>query len=66
MIVAKLSNGREIRAEMILVSIGRSMNSENLGLNDVGVATGKRGEIIVNDRMETTVPGIYAVRRCYR
>jgi dihydrolipoamide dehydrogenase len=61
MMVAKLSNGQEIKTEMILVSIGRSMNSENLGLDGVGVATGKRGEIIVNEKMETNVPGIYAI-----
>jgi dihydrolipoamide dehydrogenase len=46
---------------MILVSIGRTMNSEDLGLGDVGVAVGRRGEIAVNDTMETSVPGIYAV-----
>ncbi len=61
MVIAKLSNGQEIHAEMILVSIGRSMNSGNLGLDSVGVATGKRGEITVDDRMETNIPGIYAV-----
>jgi dihydrolipoamide dehydrogenase len=61
MIVVTLSNGRELGAEMVLVSIGRSMNSGNLGLENVGVATGKRGEIVVDDRMETNVPGIYAV-----
>ena len=61
MLIAKLSNGQEIRTETILVSIGRSMNSGHLGLNEVGVEKGKRGEIIVNDKMETTVPGIYAV-----
>lgn len=59
--VAKLSNGREVRAEMILVSIGRSMNSGGLRLDDVGVVVGKRGEIVVNDNMETSVPGIYAI-----
>ncbi|MGE5172275.1 MAG: dihydrolipoyl dehydrogenase [Betaproteobacteria bacterium] len=61
LIVASLSNGQQVSTEMILVSIGRSMNSENLGLDSVGVSTGKRGEIIVNDAMETTVPGIYAI-----
>ena len=61
MIVAKLSNGQEIRAERILVCIGRSMNSEDIGLEAVGVNTGKCGEIVVNERMETNVPGIYAV-----
>jgi len=61
MMVAKLSNKTEVRTERILVSIGRSMNSENLGLDDVGVVIGRRGEITVNEKMETNVPGIYAV-----
>jgi dihydrolipoamide dehydrogenase len=61
MLVAKLSNGTEVRTERILVSIGRSMNSENLGLESVGVAIGKRGEITVNEKMETSVPGVYAI-----
>ncbi len=61
MMVATLSNGQQIRTEMILVSIGRSMNSEGLGLESVGVKTGKRSEIIVDDKMETSVPGIFAV-----
>jgi dihydrolipoamide dehydrogenase len=61
MMVARLSNKTEVRTERILVSIGRSMNSENLGLENVGVATGRRGEVQVNERMETNVPGIYAV-----
>jgi dihydrolipoamide dehydrogenase len=61
MMVAKLSNGTEVRTERILVSIGRSMNSENLGLDNVGVVIGKRGEIMVNEKMETSVPGIYAI-----
>jgi dihydrolipoamide dehydrogenase len=61
MMVAKLSNNTEVRIERILVSIGRSMNSENLGLDNVGVVIGKRGEITVNEKMETNVPGIYAI-----
>jgi dihydrolipoamide dehydrogenase len=61
MMVAKLSNKTEVRAERILVSIGRSMNSENIGLDNVGVVIGRRGEITVNEKMETNAPGIYAV-----
>ncbi len=61
LLAASLSNGQQVSTEMILVSIGRSLNSENLGLDIVGVSTGRRGEIIVNDAMETTVPGIYAI-----
>jgi len=58
---ASLSNGKQVKTEMILVSIGRSMNSENLGLEELGISIGKRGEIIVNEKMETTVPGVYAI-----
>jgi dihydrolipoamide dehydrogenase len=61
MIATRLSDGREIRTDQILVSIGRSMNSEQIGLEAVGVNRGGRGEIIVNERMETNVPGIYAI-----
>ena len=58
---AKLSNGETLEAEKLLVSIGRSLNSANLGLDDVGVELGKRGEIVVNDHLESSVPGIYAI-----
>jgi len=58
---ASLSNGREVKADCVLVSIGRSLNTENLRLEDAGLAAGKRGEIPVNEKMETNIPGIYAV-----
>jgi dihydrolipoamide dehydrogenase len=61
MMVATLSGGEQVKAAMVLVSIGRSMNSENMGLEAVGVSKGRRGEIIVNEKMETSVPGIYAI-----
>lgn len=58
---AKLSNGEILEADKLLVSIGRSLNSANLGLDDIGVELGQRGEIVVNDRMETSVSGVYAI-----
>jgi dihydrolipoamide dehydrogenase len=61
MMTALLSSGQEIKAEAILVSIGRHMNSEDLGLEAAGVKTGNRGEIIVNEKMETNREGIYAI-----
>lgn len=61
MLVSSLSSGQQVKSEMILVSTGRSLNSENLGLDEVGVATGKRGEILVNDMMETSIAGVYAI-----
>jgi len=58
---AFLSDGKELVAEKMLVAIGRTFNSDNMGLESVGVHKGGRGEIIVNNKMETNVPGIYAV-----
>jgi len=60
-VTAVLSNGQEVRAAKALVSIGRALNTEGLRLEDAGLAAGKRGEIPVNERMETAVPGIYAI-----
>lgn len=56
-----LSNNEEIVTDKILVSIGRSFNSENIGLQELGIKTGKKGEILVNERMQTNIPNIYAV-----
>jgi dihydrolipoamide dehydrogenase len=61
MISTILSTGQDIKTDQVLVSIGRTLNSEDLGLENAGVKTGERGEIIVNDKMETSVRGIYAI-----
>jgi dihydrolipoyl dehydrogenase len=60
-VVATLSDGRRLEAERLLVSVGRKMNTEGLGLEEAGVGVGKQGEIVVNERMETGAPGIYAI-----
>jgi dihydrolipoamide dehydrogenase len=59
--VAALESGKELAADQVLVSIGRSFNTEGLNLEKMGIETGDRGEIQVNERMETNVPGIYAI-----
>jgi len=60
-VTATLSDGNELKAEKMLVAVGRSLNSREIGLEDVGVKTGKRGEITVDERMQTSVNGIYAI-----
>ena len=59
-VTATLASGEQIQAEKMLVSIGRQFNSEGVGLQQVGVRT-ENGKIVVNERMETNIPGIYAV-----
>ena len=50
---------QKLTAELVLVAVGRKPNLEGLGLEGVGIKT-ERGSITVNDRMETSIPGIYA------
>jgi mercuric reductase len=58
------TNAGDLRCDRLLVSTGRHANSDQLNLDAVGVTTNKNGEIIVNERMETNVPGIYAAGDC--
>lgn len=58
---ALLSDRKEIFAEKVLVSIGRALNSDGIGLETIGINKGIRSEIIVNEKMETNVAGIYAI-----
>lgn len=61
---AKGGNAEEIKADVVLVSIGRRPYTDGLGLEELGVARDNRGVIQVNQSFETTVPGIYAIGDC--
>jgi dihydrolipoamide dehydrogenase len=62
-LTVELQDGKTatIDTDKILLSIGRRPNSENLGLDAVGVALDKRGYVIADDRLRTNVGGIYAI-----
>src|ERR1041384_2966521 len=60
-ITAHLKEGTQVVAEKLLISVGRGLNSRGIGLEQVGVQTGRREEILVDERMETSVPWIYAI-----
>jgi len=57
----RLEIGEILETDAILVSVGRGFYTKGIGLEDVGIQLGTRGEIHVNDRMETSVPGVYAI-----
>lgn len=57
----QLSDGKTIEVEKVLVSIGRAVNSQNIGLEENGIDTGQRGEIKVDRKMQTNIDGIYAI-----
>ncbi len=56
-----LSNGKKEIAEKVLISVGRSLNSNNIGLEKIGINIGSNGEIIVNRKMETNIQNVYAI-----
>lgn len=51
----------EIRSSHVLIATGRKAATEGLCLEKAGVETGKRGEITVNEKLETSKPHIYAL-----
>ncbi len=56
----QISSGTSLEAERVLIATGRSLTSNGIGLEAVGVQV-ERGAIQVNERMQTSVPGIYAI-----
>jgi dihydrolipoamide dehydrogenase len=58
---ARLSNGETFPADVALVSVGRMLNTSNIGLDKAGVIVNANGLIPVDEHMETNVPGIYAI-----
>ena len=57
---AVLESGKKLTADHVLVAVGRRPRTENLALEQAGVKLGKKG-IEVNDYLETSIPGIFAI-----
>ncbi|WP_238367010.1 glutathione-disulfide reductase [Mesobacterium pallidum] len=60
-IKVKATNGTEQVFDEVMFATGRSPNTTGLGLEEVGVKTGRRGEIVVDDYSQTSVPSVYAI-----
>ena len=62
-VYATLEDGKEgtFEAEKVLVTVGRRPNSDGIGLETTGVQTDSHGFIQVNKKMQTNVPGVYAI-----
>jgi dihydrolipoamide dehydrogenase len=57
----ELAEGGPVKADRVLVAVGRKPNTEGLGLEDVGVKVNDRGQIPVDKHFKTSVDGIYAI-----
>jgi dihydrolipoamide dehydrogenase len=53
--------GGEVRAERLLVAVGRGPNSRDIGLDRAGVTVDERGVVTVDEWMRTSAPGVWAI-----
>jgi len=58
-VVVSLENGETFDAELLLVAVGRGPNATGFGYEENGIKM-DRGYVLTNDRLETSVPGVYA------
>ena len=54
----------EVIGSHVLMAVGRTPNTSDLGLDRAGVATDQHGYITVDDQLQTNVPGIWALGDC--
>ena len=55
------TNGDTHLVDQVMYATGRRPNSDNLGLEELGVELGDRGQVVVDDYSQTAVPSIFAV-----
>ncbi|ROP77833.1 dihydrolipoamide dehydrogenase [Frigoribacterium sp. PhB107] len=59
-VVVTLEDGKTIEADLLLVAVGRGPSTQGLGFEEVGV-TIDRGFVITDERLHTSVPGVFAI-----
>ena len=55
-----LEDGKTFDADLLLVAVGRGPKTEGMGYEEQGIAM-ERGWVLVNERLQTNLPGVYAV-----
>ncbi|MBI5711095.1 MAG: dihydrolipoyl dehydrogenase [Candidatus Eisenbacteria bacterium] len=56
-----LTGGKTVEVDTVLVATGRKPYTAGLGVERAGVTLGERGRIVVNDRLQTSAQGVYAI-----
>jgi pyruvate/2-oxoglutarate dehydrogenase complex dihydrolipoamide dehydrogenase (E3) component len=63
-VVRSAAGDQRIEGSDILVAVGRTPNTSGIGLEQAGVELDTRGYVRVNDRLETSAPGVWAIGEC--
>ena len=58
-VIIKLESGKSVAADMVILSIG--VNPDTKFLQNSGINLGEKGHILVNEKLETNIDGIYAL-----
>ncbi len=58
------AGARHVEGSHLLLAVGRRPNTDDLGLDKAGIKIDARGYIVVDDRLETNVPGVFAIGDC--
>lgn len=57
----KATTGGERVFDHVMFATGRAPNTENMGLEEIGVEIGRKGEVVVDEYSQTAVPSVYAI-----
>ncbi|GAA6181302.1 glutathione-disulfide reductase [Shimia sp. NS0008-38b] len=57
----KATNGEERLFDQVMFATGRAPNTDDMGLKEIGVTLGRKGEVVVDDYSQTGVPSVFAV-----
>ncbi|UWQ91948.1 glutathione-disulfide reductase [Rhodobacteraceae bacterium M382] len=57
----KATNGEERLFDQVMYATGRAPNADDMGLEEIGIERGRKGEIVVDAYSQTGVPSVYAI-----
>ena len=60
-VILHLKSGKQLKTDILLWANGRTGQAANMGLEEIGVPPNQRGQLVVNDDFQTSLPHIYAV-----
>ncbi|MFW6336213.1 MAG: dihydrolipoyl dehydrogenase [Phycisphaeraceae bacterium] len=63
-VAVEIEGDDPVKVDRVLVAVGRTPNTDNLGLEDLGVERTDRGHITVDKSFKTSVDGVYAIGDC--
>ncbi|GAF83574.1 unnamed protein product, partial [marine sediment metagenome] len=60
-VILSLKSGKQLKTDILLWANGRSGNTEDMGLENIGLAPNKRGQLVVDEQFQTSLGHVYAV-----